>query len=84
MVFDFACDPLSDLKWKEVKRAALNELVDHITINQGGHVLVEAVYPEIINMVRNEQLSVHSLKQTEVVCQHLYRQQNVGLHKFVR
>ncbi|XP_065174684.1 serine/threonine-protein phosphatase 2A 56 kDa regulatory subunit gamma isoform-like [Sycon ciliatum] len=48
VIFDFSCDPLSDLKWKEVKRAALNELVEYVTHNQG--VLTETSYHEIIVM----------------------------------
>lgn len=50
VLFDFVQDPLSDLKWKEVKRAALNEMVEFITQNRG--VVTEAIYPEAINMVR--------------------------------
>lgn len=46
--FDFL-DPVADLKGKEIKRAALNELVDFITANRG--VLTEPTYPEIIQMV---------------------------------
>ena len=46
--FDFM-DPVADLKGKEMKRATLNELVDHITSGRG--VLTEAVYPEIIRCV---------------------------------
>lgn len=42
-------DPVADLKGKEIKRATLNELVDHITTGRG--VLTEPVYPEIIKMV---------------------------------
>ena len=49
MVFDFVHDPLSDLKWKEVKRAALNEAVEYVTSNRG--VLTDPVYPEIVHMV---------------------------------
>ena len=49
VVFDFVQDPLSDLKWKEVKRAALNELVDYVTHQKG--VLTEAIYPESVQMV---------------------------------
>jgi serine/threonine-protein phosphatase 2A regulatory subunit B' len=49
VVFDFALDPLSDLKYKEVKRATLSELVDYITTNRG--VLTDAVYPEMVRMV---------------------------------
>nr|XP_036673606.1 serine/threonine-protein phosphatase 2A 56 kDa regulatory subunit gamma isoform isoform X5 [Drosophila suzukii] len=46
-LFDFS-EPLSDLKWKEVKRAALHEMVDFLT-NQNG-VITETIYPEAINM----------------------------------
>lgn len=48
-LFDFIVDPLSDLKWKEVKRAALNEIVDHVTHNQG--VVTDKIYPEACRMV---------------------------------
>jgi serine/threonine-protein phosphatase 2A regulatory subunit B' len=48
VLFDFVSDPLSDLKWKEVKRAALHEMVEYVTTNRG--VLTEAVYPEIVVM----------------------------------
>lgn len=43
-------DPVSDLKGKEIKRAALNDLSTYITHGRG--VLTEAVYPEIIRMVK--------------------------------
>ncbi|XP_020817956.1 serine/threonine-protein phosphatase 2A 56 kDa regulatory subunit gamma isoform isoform X3 [Drosophila serrata] len=46
-LFDFS-EPLSDLKWKEVKRAALHEMVDFLT-NQNG-VITEIIYPEAISM----------------------------------
>ena len=49
--FDFM-DPVADLKGKEIKRETLNEIVDYITAGRG--VLTEAVYPEIIRMVRTE------------------------------
>jgi len=49
ILFDFAMDPLSDLKYKEVKRAALNEIVDFITHNKG--VITEPIYPEVARMV---------------------------------
>ncbi|PAV83103.1 hypothetical protein WR25_03977 [Diploscapter pachys] len=48
VVFDFIQDPLSDLKHKEVKRSALNELIEYVTTNRG--VITEAVYPEAVNM----------------------------------
>ena len=40
---------MAQLKSKEVKRAALNELIDHITTAKG--VLTEPAYPEIVKMV---------------------------------
>ena len=49
VVFDFVHNPLSDMKWKEVKRGALNEAVDYVTSNRG--VLTDSVYPEIVHMV---------------------------------
>ncbi|XP_062503236.1 serine/threonine-protein phosphatase 2A 56 kDa regulatory subunit gamma isoform-like isoform X2 [Corticium candelabrum] len=48
VIFDFLSDPLSDLKWKEIKRAALNELVDYVTHQRG--VITEPVYPEAVAM----------------------------------
>ncbi|KAJ7351733.1 Serine/threonine-protein phosphatase 2A 56 kDa regulatory subunit delta isoform [Desmophyllum pertusum] len=48
ILFDFAMDPLSDLKYKEVKRAALNEIVDFITHNKG--VITEPIYLEVTRM----------------------------------
>ena len=48
-MFDFVVDPLSDLKWKEVKRAALNEIVEYVTHNRG--VITEPIYPEAVKMV---------------------------------
>ena len=49
VIFDFALDPLSDLKYKEVKRSALNELVEYVTQSRG--VVTEAIYPEAVHMV---------------------------------
>eukprot|EP00096_Caligus_rogercresseyi_P005334 TRINITY_DN205_c1_g1_i1.p1 TRINITY_DN205_c1_g1~~TRINITY_DN205_c1_g1_i1.p1 ORF type:complete len:602 (-),score=228.99 TRINITY_DN205_c1_g1_i1:914-2719(-) len=48
VLFDFSSDPLSDLKWKEVKRATLNEMTEYVRNSEG--VLTEAVYPEIVLM----------------------------------
>ncbi|XP_064881665.1 serine/threonine-protein phosphatase 2A 56 kDa regulatory subunit gamma isoform isoform X2 [Oncorhynchus nerka] len=48
VLFDFLSDPLSDLKWKEVKRAALSEMVEYITHNR--NVITEPVYPEVVHM----------------------------------
>jgi len=50
-LFDFIQDPLSDLKWKEIKRAALNELVEYVTQNRS--VITDAIYPEAVQMVSN-------------------------------
>uniref|UniRef100_M4AP05 Protein phosphatase 2, regulatory subunit B', delta n=1 Tax=Xiphophorus maculatus TaxID=8083 RepID=M4AP05_XIPMA len=41
-------DPLSDLKYKEVKRAGLNEMVEYITHNS--EVVTESIYPEAVVM----------------------------------
>ncbi|XP_071447342.1 serine/threonine-protein phosphatase 2A 56 kDa regulatory subunit gamma isoform isoform X2 [Hetaerina americana] len=48
VLFDFVSDPLSDLKWKEVKRTALHEMVEFVTSQRG--VITEAIYPEAVNM----------------------------------
>merc|ERR1712168_475738 len=48
VLFDFVSDPLSDLKWKEVKRAGLLEMVEYVSTQRG--VITEIVYPEIVNM----------------------------------
>ena len=48
VVFDFS-EATLDIKGKEVKRAALNELVEYFS-KQG--VLSDPVYPELIRMVR--------------------------------
>lgn len=48
VLFDFVSDPLSDLKWKEVKRAALQEMVQYVTTQRG--VITDAIYPEAVNM----------------------------------
>lgn len=50
VLFDFVTDPLSDLKYKEVKRAGLNEMVEYITHNRD--VVTESIYPEAVIMVR--------------------------------
>lgn len=50
VLFDFT-EPLDDLKWKEVKRSALQEMVEYINNNNG--IITEAVYPEAIQMVSN-------------------------------
>lgn len=49
VLFDFVSDPLSDLKFKEVKRAGLNEMVEYITHSRD--VVTEAIYPEAVTMV---------------------------------
>ena len=47
-VFDFS-DPMTELKAKEIKRAALKEVLDYIASNKG--VITEPVYPEVVRMV---------------------------------
>uniref|UniRef100_A0A182QX05 C2H2-type domain-containing protein n=1 Tax=Anopheles farauti TaxID=69004 RepID=A0A182QX05_9DIPT len=48
VLFDFS-EPLNDLKYKEIKRCALQEIVEHLS-NQS-NVITEAIYPEAFNMV---------------------------------
>lgn len=48
LLFDFADHPLSDLKWKEIKRAALLEMVEFVTAQRD--VITEPIYPEAVNM----------------------------------
>ncbi|CAH2256639.1 serine threonine- phosphatase 2A 56 kDa regulatory subunit delta isoform isoform X2 [Pelobates cultripes] len=48
VLFDFVSDPLSDLKYKEVKRAGLSEMVEYITHNRD--VLTDCIYPEAVQM----------------------------------
>lgn len=57
--FDFM-DPVTDLKGKEIKRAALNDLSTYITHGRG--VLTEAVYPEIIRMVSGHVLQCSAIQ----------------------
>ncbi|VDK83344.1 unnamed protein product [Onchocerca ochengi] len=58
VVFDFAVDPLSDLKYKEIKRTTLNELTDYILSCQ--NVITEAIYPEVISMLSSNLFRVLS------------------------
>ncbi|ESO07316.1 hypothetical protein HELRODRAFT_98671 [Helobdella robusta] len=48
VIFDFQREASSDIKYKEVKRATLNELVEYISNNR--NVLTDPVYPAIITM----------------------------------
>ncbi|XP_021964080.1 serine/threonine-protein phosphatase 2A 56 kDa regulatory subunit gamma isoform [Folsomia candida] len=48
VLFDFVTDPLSDIKYKEVKRCALHEMVEYITTQRG--VITEPIYPEAVSM----------------------------------
>lgn len=48
VLFDFVSDPLSDIKWKEVKRDALQEMVEYVTSQR--NVITEAIYPEAVHM----------------------------------
>lgn len=49
VLFDFVSDPLSDIKWKEVKRDALQEMVEYVTSEK--NVITEPVYSEAVHMV---------------------------------
>ncbi|XP_051920271.1 serine/threonine-protein phosphatase 2A 56 kDa regulatory subunit beta isoform isoform X1 [Hippocampus zosterae] len=48
VTFDFL-DCVADLNGKEIKRAALNELVENVATSKG--VLIEPLYPEAIKMI---------------------------------
>jgi len=54
VLFDFISDPQSDLKWKEIKRETLHEMVDYLSSNHSSNVLTEAIYPEAVRMVRTK------------------------------
>lgn len=64
VLFDFVSDPLSDLKWKEVKRAALHEMVDYVTTQRG--VVTDAIYPEAVNMVSSDTESLVELQLSKL------------------
>lgn len=49
VVFEFVPDVLSDLKDKEIKRAALHELTEYLSENSG--VISDTIYPEVVHMV---------------------------------
>ncbi|KAA0192875.1 Serine/threonine-protein phosphatase 2A 56 kDa regulatory subunit delta isoform, partial [Fasciolopsis buskii] len=49
VIFDFAPDTLSDLRDKEVKRAALHELTEYLVDNP--NAITDSMYPEVIRMV---------------------------------
>ena len=48
-IFEFA-DPMVDIHAKEIKRAALNEILDYISSYKG--VLTDPVYPEVVRLVK--------------------------------
>lgn len=48
VIFDFN-DASSELKGKQIKAAALHEMLDYITTQRG--VITEQIYPEVIKMV---------------------------------
>ena len=55
MIFDFN-DASSELRGKQIKAAALHEMLEYITTQRG--VITEAIYPEVVNMVGSDR---HSL-----------------------
>ena len=48
VLFDFYTDPLSDLKWKEIKRAALNEMVEYLSHNR--NFITDSMYHHAVKM----------------------------------
>lgn len=63
-LFDFS-EPLSDLKWKEVKRAGLHEMLEFVNSQNG--VITEAIYPEAINMVSLRQSLLNNQIENKVL-----------------
>lgn len=47
VLFDFS-EPLNDLKYKEIKRCALQEMVEYLSSQQ--QVITESIYPEAVQM----------------------------------
>lgn len=47
VLFDFS-EPLNDLKYKEIKRCALQEVVEYLSSQQ--QIITEVIYPEAIQM----------------------------------
>lgn len=65
-IFDFT-DPMAELRAKEIKRAALNELLDYITNFRG--VITEPVYPEVVKLVWGSSfVLIHELVCIHYVC----------------
>lgn len=58
VVFDFN-DASSELKGKQIKAAALHDMLEYITTQRG--VITENVYPEVVKMVRPTLLRLNSL-----------------------
>lgn len=47
VLFDFS-EPLNDLKYKEIKRCALQEMVEYLSSQQ--QIITEPIYPEAVQM----------------------------------
>ncbi|XP_039439496.1 serine/threonine-protein phosphatase 2A 56 kDa regulatory subunit gamma isoform-like [Culex pipiens pallens] len=47
VLFDFS-EPLNDLKYKEIKRCALQEMVEYVSSQQ--QIITEQIYPEAVQM----------------------------------
>ncbi len=57
VLFDFN-DASSELMGKQIKAAALHEMLDYITTQRG--VITEQIYPEVISMVRYQEYPCRS------------------------
>lgn len=55
-LFDFT-DPTAELRGKEIKRAALTEMLEFISVSKG--VLTDPIYPEVLRMVSTGQEECH-------------------------
>jgi Protein phosphatase 2A regulatory B subunit (B56 family) len=64
VIFDFT-EPLSDIQYKEIKKNALQEMLDFLNNNR--NVITEALYPEMFNVVSFFQLFIFNLIEILII-----------------
>src|ERR1700761_7114357 len=78
VIFDFN-DASSELRGKQIKAQTLHEMLDYITTQRG--VITEAIYPEVVAMVREFYFSGLSLLTTksssQQICSALYPHKSI-------
>lgn len=62
VLFDFS-DPSSDLNGKEIKRQALQDMLEYVATTKGA--LTDAVYPDVVKMVN---ICIYIYIYTEITC----------------